>query len=74
MGKHLLDDDELEAVTGGRAITPCPYQMKHPGSACNDELKCPDISYDINGYTITYYCARDPLVSWQELLPGKSDL
>ena len=76
MEKHILNDSELEAVTGGRGIKPCPYQKRRPDSDCGaDGLNCPEYSCEIvPRRTITHYCGNNKLVSWQELLPGNVDL
>ena len=76
MEKHILNDSELEAVTGGRGIKPCPDQKRRPDSDCGaDGLNCPEYSCEIvPRKTITHYCGNNKLVSWQELLPGNVDL
>ena len=75
MEKYLLNGDELEAVTGGKAIKPCPYQKEYPNSDCGENgLNCPEYSCEIvPRKTITHYCGNNRLVSWQELLPGSTD-
>ena len=76
MEKHLLNDNELKAVTGGKGIKACPYEKNRPDSGCGaNGLNCPEYSFEIvPRKTITHYCGNNKLVSWQELLPGSIDL